>query len=101
MPKTSPIPSPRRKRQPRQSVVLRDLSIREANAIQVTFSKFESDFWKLRWTKAGNFVMPSKEAATYVMVRLHDLHLRLQGSDDPNSKAALWLADKISVHLPD
>lgn len=99
MPKTSPIPSARRKRKPRESVVLRDLSIREANTLQVTFSKFESDFWKLYWTRAGNFVMPTQEAARYVMVRLHDTSLRLQGSDDPNSKAALLLADKISVNL--
>lgn len=103
MPKarTSPIPSTRRKRKPSKHVVVRDVSIREANAIQVILSGYENDYWKLYWTRAGNFVMPTHEAARYVMVRLYDASHILLSGNEMNAKGAQRVADKIAALLPD
>lgn len=101
MAQASPIPSPRRKRRPSKHVALRSLSLRESNVIQVTFSAYETDFWKLYWTKGGRFVMPTHEAARYVMVRLYDTARRERTRHKANAHAARRVADMISVELPD
>ena len=94
---------PRKSQSKSQSVILRDLSIRESDTHMQVLSHFELKFWGFSYTRAGNFRCPTREAARYLMVRLRSEASQLEAFRriGVQPKAANRLADKIEALLAD
>jgi len=81
------------------SIILKDLTLRQHSIVQATFSPYEYEYWTVTYTRGGNLRFPDAQAATYFMVRLRDTALRLLDPDSHNSIAADAVATRIEEAL--
>lgn len=52
------------------TIIVRDMPIRETNAVQVNLTEFERLYWGIDWTRAGNLRLANIPAAQYLVARL-------------------------------
>lgn len=77
------------------SIILRGLTLREHNAVQVTLSHFEWTYWGIDETRAGNLRFPNVPAVQYVVCRLRDM-ARVT-DNQANARGAVRVADKLDA----